>query len=74
MVPRRGIILPNLTGTSIFIGAGLNDPICAPEETKEFTKLLVESGADVEVHWETNGHSLTIAEIEKAIEWYNKLF
>src|SRR5699024_10586945 len=32
MVPRRGMVLPNLLGKSVFIGAGVNDPICSSEE------------------------------------------
>ena len=31
MVPRRGIELPDLTGKSVFIAAGTNDPICSPD-------------------------------------------
>jgi phospholipase/carboxylesterase len=72
MVPRRGVKLPNLTGTKIFIGAGKNDPICSPEETEELTRLLEEAGANVEVHWENNGHSLTRSEVETAAQWYSK--
>ncbi len=32
MVPRRGIQLPNLQGTPVFIAAGINDPICPQQE------------------------------------------
>jgi phospholipase/carboxylesterase len=73
MVPRRGLELPDLSGTSVFIGAGLNDPICSPEETEELAHTLESAGAKVEVHWENNGHSLTREEIEKAVSWYTKL-
>lgn len=70
MVPRRGIELPNLKGIPVFIGAGTNDPICSPEESKELEKLLSGAGADVSVHWENNGHSLTGSEVAAAAEWY----
>src|SRR5690625_4837790 len=40
MVPRRGITLPNLSGVSVFIAAGMNDPICPPEESEELKRLL----------------------------------
>ncbi|CAH0258641.1 Putative hydrolase MhqD [Peribacillus frigoritolerans] len=35
MVPRKGIVLPDLSGKSVFIAAGKNDPICSPMESTE---------------------------------------
>ncbi len=70
MVPRRGIELPDLSGKSIFIGAGTNDPICSPYESKELVSLLRGAGANVQLHWENRGHQLTISEVEAAKEWY----
>ncbi|MED3572704.1 alpha/beta hydrolase [Cytobacillus praedii] len=73
MVPRRGIELPDLSGKSVFIAAGTNDPICSPEESVELQNLLVKANANVELRWENRGHQLTINEVEKAREWYLKL-
>lgn len=73
MVPRRGIELPDLSGKSVFIAAGTNDPICSPEESVELQSLLVKANANVELHWENRGHQLTMNEVEKAREWYLKL-
>ncbi len=70
MVPRRGIELPNLTGTPVFIAAGTNDPICPPSESEELQSLLMKAGADVELHWENRGHQLTREEVEAAAQWY----
>jgi len=70
MVPRRGIELPNLSGTSVFIAAGTNDPICPPEESEELAQLLKNAGAKVEVHWENQGHQLTVTEVHAARDWY----
>lgn len=70
MVPLRGIQLPDLTDTPIFIGAGRNDPICSPEETEELQKLLGEAGAEIEVHWENAGHQLTRSEVDAAGTWF----
>ncbi|PAE08269.1 carboxylesterase [Terribacillus saccharophilus] len=70
MVPRRGIELSDLTGKNIFIAAGTNDPICSPAESLELVKLLKEAHADVQLHWENNGHQLTNTEVEAAREWY----
>ncbi|QBK25790.1 alpha/beta hydrolase [Ureibacillus thermophilus] len=72
MVPIRGIPLPNLTGTDVFIGAGTNDPICPQQESVELQELLEGAGASVVIHWESYGHQLTITEVEKAKEWYEK--
>jgi phospholipase/carboxylesterase len=74
MVPIRGIELPDLTGVPCFIGAGSNDPICAPQETEDLQRLLSEAGAPVTVHWEPYGHQLTGTEVAAAAAWYNETF
>ncbi|MFS0779560.1 alpha/beta hydrolase [Neobacillus sp. 3P2-tot-E-2] len=74
MVPRKGIDLPNLTGKSIFIAAGTNDPICSPMESKELHSLLEKAQAKVELHWENRGHQLTREEVEAAATWYRQHF
>lgn len=73
MVPRRGITLPNLSEVSVFIAAGMNDPICPPEESEELKRLLEEAGADVTLFWEDKGHQLTMNEVAKAKEWYKSV-
>lgn len=70
MVPRRGIELPDLSGKRVFIAAGTNDPICAPQESEELNELLANAGADVELHWENRGHQLTMSEVQAATAWY----
>lgn len=74
MVPRRGIQLPDLNGTSIFIAAGENDPICHPKESMELERLLQNANADVEIHWENKGHQLSANEVYAAKQWYNDRF
>jgi len=74
MVPRRGIDLPGLAGVPIFIGAGLNDPICSAQETEELESLLAGAGASVTVHWERFGHQLTSTEAEAAAAWFREQF
>lgn len=71
MVPRRGIELPDLTGTPVFIGAGHNDPLCSEQETLDLEHLLKQAGADVQLYWENQGHQLTQTEAEAASEWYH---
>ncbi len=74
MVPRHGIELPSLTGIPVFITAGQNDPICSPLESGELLEKLNDAGADVSIHWENNGHSLTKTEVKSAAEWYQSHF
>lgn len=73
MVPRRGIDLPDLAGTPVFIAAGTNDPICPPAESEELQALLEKANAKVEMHWENRGHQLTLQEVEAAAQWYKSL-
>ncbi|SFB99222.1 phospholipase/carboxylesterase [Alkalibacterium subtropicum] len=72
MVPLRGLQLPDLSKTPVFIGAGKNDSICPSEESEELKQLLSEAGADVTLHWENHGHQLTGTEIDAAANWYRK--
>ncbi|MEQ6388406.1 alpha/beta hydrolase [Bacillaceae bacterium S4-13-58] len=74
MVPIRGTKLPNLDGTSVFITAGANDPICTPTESNELERILKEANAEVNIHWENNGHQLTRTEAEAAAKWYKGIF
>lgn len=73
MVPRRGIPLPNLTGTHVFISAGKNDPICPQQESVDLQQLLEDAKATVNIHWENQGHQLTMGEVEAAAKWYQEL-
>jgi phospholipase/carboxylesterase len=74
MVPRKGIDLPDLSGKSVFIAAGTNDPICSPVESAELQSLLEKAKAKVELHWENRGHQLTMEEVEAAVKWYKELY
>lgn len=74
MVPRRGIDLPKLNGTPVFIAAGENDPICPAQESKDLKALLEEAGAEADIHWENQGHQLTRTEVEAAAGWYQSRF
>lgn len=73
MVPLRGIEMPDLSGKSVFIAAGTNDPICPPAESEELQSLLEKANAKVELHWENRGHQLTLQEVEAAAQWYKGL-
>ncbi|QNG58347.1 alpha/beta hydrolase [Metabacillus idriensis] len=72
MVPRRNIEIPSLAGTPVFIGAGMNDPICLPQETRDLAELLKAANGEVAIHWENHGHQLTSSEVEAASAWYKE--
>ncbi|WP_152396709.1 alpha/beta hydrolase [Paenibacillus guangzhouensis] len=72
MVPLRGVTLPELSGTQVFIGAGTNDPICLRSESEELDQLLRSAGASVTLHWGNAGHQLTGAEVEAAKVWFQQ--
>ena len=74
MVPRRGIQLPNLEGTPVFIAAGINDPIYPQQECIDLEQALTAAKADVVVHWENYGHQLTQSEVLAAKQWYENKF
>jgi len=72
MVPFSPEAKSQLVGTSVFIGAGRADPIAPPAEAERLAAMLRDSGADVTLHWETGGHSLTRAELDMAREWISR--
>ncbi|WP_174758191.1 alpha/beta hydrolase [Alkalibacillus haloalkaliphilus] len=73
MVPRRGVELPDLTGKKVFIAAGTNDPICPAQESEDLKELLDGAGANVQLHWENQGHQLNLGEVKAAADWYKSL-
>lgn len=74
MVPRRGIELPDLSGAHVLITAGTNDPLCPVEETEYLKKHLEVANASATIHWENNGHQLSLSEIEAAKNWIKNYY
>lgn len=74
MVPLREIELPNLKRSSIFVGAGYQDPLISAKETEELIDLLQNAHADVTSYWQDGGHQLTREEVEESKKWYVKTF
>jgi phospholipase/carboxylesterase len=56
-------------GLRVWIGAGDQDPIVPPFETKRLPELLRDAGADVTIHFAKAGHSLTNGDLEPARYW-----
>lgn len=72
MVPLRDKELPNLSGIPVFIAAGKNDPMCAPQESEDLQQLLEGAGANVQLHWENHGHQLSRTEVVAAAAWFKQ--
>ncbi|HEY7406796.1 MAG TPA: VOC family protein [Gemmatimonadaceae bacterium] len=69
MVPYEPEELPNLEGTSVFIGAGRSDPIAPAVQVERLASMLRDAGADVAVHWQNAGHTVTKDELDAAQRW-----
>ncbi|ETA79149.1 alpha/beta hydrolase [Youngiibacter fragilis] len=69
MVPLSQVGDINLEGTSVFIGAGTNDPIVTGENSQRLYELLKGNGADAVISWFDKGHSLTKEEVLASREW-----
>jgi predicted esterase/catechol 2,3-dioxygenase-like lactoylglutathione lyase family enzyme len=72
MVPYEPDALPDLGGTAVFIGAGRNDPIAPAEQVERLASMLREAGADVTVHWQNAGHTITKDELDAARRWVSQ--
>lgn len=73
MVPLVPETLPDLSGISVFISAGRVDPIVPQEQTERLVTLLQDCGADVTLHWQNGGHTLSAQEVDEAKEWLSDL-
>jgi predicted esterase len=73
MVPLVPETRPDLTGVPIFLAAGRLDAIATPEHTELLATLLRESGAEVTVHWQPAGHTITETEVAAAKAWLAQL-
>ncbi|MBV9713399.1 MAG: alpha/beta hydrolase [Ktedonobacteraceae bacterium] len=73
MVPLVPETLPDLSGKSIFIGAGRFDPLVPASETEHLAALLQEAGGRVTMQWQNSGHVLRPEEVRAARSWLNNL-
>lgn len=69
MVPLRGLTLPDMKDISVFIGAGMNDPLIPVHESRELAEMLEGAGAAVTTFWSNQGHRLDVEEAEAARDW-----
>jgi len=69
MVPLVPDPVPDLQEQPVFLAAGRQDPVVSPDETERLRRLLIQTGADVTLHWEVAGHRLTPRDIDAARGW-----
>jgi predicted esterase/catechol 2,3-dioxygenase-like lactoylglutathione lyase family enzyme len=69
MMPFEPDKVPDLKGTSVFIGAGHADPIIPAAKAERLAEVLRQAGADVMLHWEPGGHAITQREVDAARQW-----
>jgi phospholipase/carboxylesterase len=69
MVPFEPEELPDLAGTAVLIAAGRTDPIVPPAQPERLAEILRQAGADVTLHWEPGGHTLTPREVDSVRDW-----
>ncbi|MCD4826277.1 MAG: alpha/beta hydrolase [Acholeplasmataceae bacterium] len=70
MVPIRGLELPDLNHTQIFIGSGHYDQMMPEHEVQELTQMFESANAIVDVFWTDYGHQLSKEEVLAAKSWY----
>jgi len=73
MLPFEPDSLPDLSATSVFIGAGERDPMASRETVVALESALADAGAKVTTHWTPVGHTVTKEELDAAREWIRKL-
>jgi len=69
MLPFEPDTARDLKGTAVFIGAGRTDPVAPPAQAERLAELLRAAGADLTLHWDPGGHTVTKAEVGAARQW-----
>lgn len=65
-------VLPDLSGITVLVSAGLADRNVPKEQAKRLADILEKAGAEVCFRWRQTGHDLTLAEIKDAREWLSR--
>ncbi|HEX3302447.1 MAG TPA: alpha/beta hydrolase [Thermomicrobiales bacterium] len=69
MLPFEPESTPDLSETDVFIGAGRADPLVPVDQVKRLSDLLKTSGANVTLHWDQGGHTISPSELKAAQKW-----
>lgn len=64
----------DLSARSIWLSAGVNDPIVPKLASETLMDTFIQRGGKVDIVWTNAGHQLTYTELEQAKEWLTKEF
>lgn len=74
MIPIKKFPVANQNEGKILITSGINDPLVSNSETNELVNILSQAGGEV-IHLSfSEGHSLSLTELNEIKKWYNKLY
>lgn len=73
MLPYEPESAPEIEDVVVFIGAGRTDPLVPAEQVERLAEVLESGGAEVTVHWERGGHTITPEEVNAARDWATRL-
>lgn len=74
MIPIHPETPPQHDGTPVLITGGELDAMIPPPLVRELADVLRNTGADVQEHWEREGHTLSAAQISTAVAWIKEHF
>ena len=69
MVPFVPDLIRDFSHLSVFIGAGLRDPIVPSGQVEELSDIFESGGADVTISWSQRGHELGEDDIRASKTW-----
>ncbi len=73
LVPFEPELLPDLGGTSVYLGSGRSDPLVPPDNAARLAEILRGTGADVDLRWMGGGHRLSAEDVSEAGAWLSRL-
>jgi predicted esterase len=71
-VPFWPDLIRNFSELSVFIAAGIRDPIVPRDQTTQLAAILESGGADVSMVWHRGGHELGNPDIAAAKTWLSE--
>jgi phospholipase/carboxylesterase/glyoxalase family protein len=69
MLPFTPDLVRNFSQLSVFIAAGMRDPIVPRDQTEQLAAILQSGGADVAMFWHRGGHELGDDDVARAKAW-----
>jgi phospholipase/carboxylesterase len=70
-VPKQAI---DLKRRPVLLLSGQDDPIVGTDEVAELANIFRAANAEVTLHWETAGHTLSQGDVLMAFDWIRKFF